>query len=1243
MRCCRTLTPGLILIGLLTWTVVMEGQIRSGAIVGRVVDPNELFLVGVRVTVVDLGTNARFETVTNTSGEYTAPYLQPGVYEVTALAEGFATSKATGIRVGVGETVRANFALSLPSVRTVVEVAANPNVLQTENATVQNTIGSTIIQSVPNITANPFYYATLQPGVSGGHNINNTQTNRAFGIGQESRRQYSEISINGGQQFTNELLLDGVSIQGPNRHEATVVPNPEGVQEVRTIVNSYSAEYGRGQGIITLATKSGTNEFHASAFYRLRNEALNANTFGNNARGIPRQPFKVNQYGGTVGGPIIRNKLFFFTSYEGLRFKSSEDYFGTVPTERERQGDFSQTLVNVSGVPRPLRLYDPFGVAQAGPNLYQRPEIPNAIIPRPNPFIVRLLSYYPLPNRRADDVYNTNNYFLRRLRTFQRDSVNGRIDHYWGKHSFYGTLGIYTGSNLGTSTWGADSDFQGGLSVFDGGLGLIVEDDNYYAALGNTFVASPTLVIDTRYAITRVNSQDAFPTKITDYDQFGIPKELQAIIPEPGTAPRTNFGPWSVLQGDTTQRKQHQITHHIVSSVTMTKNRWVLKFGGEYRVYLTNQGRHGPLQIRSNANHTRELITAAGAGVGVVTPDMAGHAAASLLLGAGDLFFTPDEGNLKHALAHKYGGLYTQNDWQATSRLKINLGLRWDVQPGMTERFDRGCGIDLNQRNPFGTLGKWVCAGRDGAARNFWNASWKDFAPRAGLTYRFSDKFVLRAGYGLTFLAANTGFGPTGFGYGVDMFQNVLDSQEFGLTPAGVLAGKFNEVYRLVPPIGYSPNDPLMYGGMESTFPRGQTQNNPRVQQWNLFLERHMGAMIFSAGYSASKGANLWVTRVPAQSAQVLPRALLDSWRQTYIQNDGRNNPADEQIPNPYQPVGGPLLRFPSVLGRATLSRLESNYPYPHFLGPVGTALSRTIGWSNYHSMVLQVRRALSRGLLFNGHYTWSKSIDFANNELNSGNELVNAGQGGGNFNLTNFRDNYAPSIFDRTHQGTAVVVFELPFGPGKPMPLGNPVLRAVLSGWRIGGVASFSSGTPLQVTGASNGSMNGRPDRLANVPTEVPKELQRWYDGKTTVTLPSGRQITPCNFCFLKYSSDVFRGRVVQTPNGSIQPDIYWLGSSALRFIEIRSRGQGSFNTSFDRTFRPREHLEISFSAEITNLLNHVWFRPNVNRALGATVTQARPGEGLQLGQGQSSDFGTHGTNTFDPRQVQFQLKVKF
>jgi hypothetical protein len=356
--------------------------------------------------------------------------------------EGFAAAKMGEIAVGTAQTVRADVQLQLGSVSNTLEVTDTAKDLQTESATVQNSVGENLIRDVPNITHNPYYYATMQAGVSARANENTTQTMKSFGVGLEARRQFSAISINGGLSFTNEVLLDGLSVVGTTFNEANVVPNPDGIQEVRTSVNNYSAEYGRGQGVISVTTKGGTNEFHGSAFDRLRNDALNANTFGNNQLGIARPVFKANTYGGTVGGPIEKNRMFFFVSYEGLLHSQSIDYWATVPTALERVGNYSRTLENVSGTPTPLQIFDPFNVTQLAPNEYQRAAVPNAIIPNPDPYIEKLMSYYPLPNRPPQDVYNTNNYYLRGVQDYTRNTVNSRLDYRVGKHSLYWTGGL---------------------------------------------------------------------------------------------------------------------------------------------------------------------------------------------------------------------------------------------------------------------------------------------------------------------------------------------------------------------------------------------------------------------------------------------------------------------------------------------------------------------------------------------------------------------------------------------------------------------------------------------------------------------------------------------------------------------------------------------------------------------------------------------------------------------------------
>ena len=328
-----------IVVFLLVWfTAVGLAQVRSGSIVGLVVDPSGAAVPHASVTVLALDTNVKSETRTNVSGEYVVPYLPPGRYSVTVAEQGFIAARTEGIELATAQTVRVDVKLQIGSVASTVEVAATAIELQTESATVQNTVGDALIQELPNLTHNAWYYATLQPGVAARAAANDTQTLRAFGVGQDARRQYSAVSINGGIPFTNDVQLDGLSILSPTFNEATVVPNPDGIQEVRTSVNNYAAEYGRGQGVISVTTKSGTNQFHGSASDRLRNEALNANTFGNNQVSVARPAFKVNTYGGTIGGPIKKDRVFFFTSYEGLKHTQSVDYFAVVPTAARAEG-----------------------------------------------------------------------------------------------------------------------------------------------------------------------------------------------------------------------------------------------------------------------------------------------------------------------------------------------------------------------------------------------------------------------------------------------------------------------------------------------------------------------------------------------------------------------------------------------------------------------------------------------------------------------------------------------------------------------------------------------------------------------------------------------------------------------------------------------------------------------------------------------------------------------------------------
>ena len=395
----------LLVLLVLTCSSAAFAQIRSATITGTVTDPQKAAVPGATVTVTNQDTNVSAEFVTTESGLFTAPYLPAGTYTVTVTLTGFSPYKRTGVAVAATETVRVPVELTVGQLGETVSVSAEAPLLQTDRTSVSGAVGAEMIEALPNITQNPLAYAFLQAGAVPRVSASQTDSLNSFGIGVDGRRQWSAVGINGGRAFTNDIQLDGLPVMGGGYNEAAVVPNTEGLQEVRVISNNFSAEYGRGQAIISMSTKSGTNAFHGNGAYTLRHEKLNANSFENNAREFVKARFRVDDVGGSLGGPILRNRLFFFSSYHGLRNDQTSTQLQTVPTALERAGNFSQTLIrNEAGNPVPARIFDPLNVVQEGPDLFRRAEFPNAIIPNPDPFALRIFSFYPMPNRTPDDV-----------------------------------------------------------------------------------------------------------------------------------------------------------------------------------------------------------------------------------------------------------------------------------------------------------------------------------------------------------------------------------------------------------------------------------------------------------------------------------------------------------------------------------------------------------------------------------------------------------------------------------------------------------------------------------------------------------------------------------------------------------------------------------------------------------------------------------------------------------------------
>jgi Carboxypeptidase regulatory-like domain len=1237
------------LLAILFFPSMAPAQIRAGTVTGTVVDSSKAVVPGASVIVTNEATNVATELVTNDAGVFTAPYLPAGSYTVRVSLPGFATFVRNGIALASTETVRVTVELTVAQASETVTVAAEVPLLQTDRTSVSGAVGAEMIEALPNITQNPLQYAMLQAGAIGRNSTQDTTGLNSFGIGVDGRRNWSAVGINGGRAFTNDIQLDGLPVMGGGYNEAAVVPNTEGLQEVRVISNNFSAEYGRGQAVISMATKSGTNAFHGNGVYLMRNEHLDANTFSNNAQGIAKRQFRVNDIGGAIGGPIRKNSVFFFSSYHGLRNNQESTTLATVPTALERVGNFSQTFIrDENGNPVPARVFDPFNVVQEGPDLYRRVEIPNAIIARPNPATVQMFSFYPLPNRTPDDVFNTNNFEASTVQTVRRHSSNNRVDWRVRNHSIYASGGI----SYATIT----TPRPFGQSPFNGADG-IRSDNNPYFQVGDSIVLSRSLVVDVRYGLSHIDTKAFTGDKegFTDFNAFGVPANLQPLMAFREAAPVVNpngfnggsggGSNWTALSAGTFGTKlEVQSNHSFAGSVTKIRGRWTHKAGTEYRNLLSHYAdpEQASVAIPSPTAHTGgnfnfEYVTANGSAAQQTRINaQRGVNGAALLLGAGLWTIRPGANVLPY-FAQKYFAIYSQNDWRPMPNLTVNLGLRWELQPGPTERENRMSAWDFTRMNPFGTQGAVAFPGMEGYGRNLWDTEYNDWGPRVGAAYSLNKRTVIRGGFGITYLPSNTGYfsGPTD--YGSANFSGGVSQIPYGTDPRGVVVGSFSDPSPVVAAVGGDPNAPQVYGIGESRFTR-QFENG-RSTQWNVFVERSIRSnWNISAGYTASLSRHLLNRSFPIQNLQSIDSAVLASWREQYIASNGTINPATQLVPNPFQPSSGPLLPFAGVLGAATITRQTTLFPYPLLVPGIVNSSDAS---ADYHAMQLRVSRRFSRGMALDATYTWSKNLEDTNTGIEDG-QGFNAGGTATNWDIKNRKNNRMLGLSDVPHRFVSTFLYEIPLSIKSPSSTPMRVVKAIAGDWQVGGTLIWQAGFPISISGASTGAALARPDRVDGADLLLPKALWGWYDGRTPVTLPSGRVITPPNRTYLKYNPDAFVGRVVRTPNGSIVADQYWYGNASQTYDEFRTDPRFNIDISLRRKV-PIAAYSLEVGVDVMNLLNHAQFNGAYTGNLGGTTTTANPALGLVAGMGNANNFGTRGMGTFNPRQMMLRATLRF
>jgi len=952
----------------------------------------------------------------------------------------------------------------------------------------------------------------------------------------------------------------------------------------------------------------------------------------------------------------MKDKLFFSSSYHYLRYNQGFTRLLTVPTALEKVGNFSQTNIrNEAGAAVAAQIFDPWNVTSVGSDQYQRAPIAGANLASiANAYALKMYSYYPDPNRTPDDAFNTNNYQVTVVLPTRRHNLNNRIDYRRGKHSLYGSGGLsyataVTPRPFGTAPFNDAPDTK--------------SDKNPYAQIGDTIVVNPTLVLDIRYGVSRIQTKAVRGNKTgwdaSSYASLGVPANIQPLFLTPGSAPGVNPNAYSGGSGGGSNwyqvsdvgfgnKREQQANHSLSIGATKIRGSWTHKFGMEARNLLSNyqDAEEQSAQIASSYYHVGgnfnfQYATASG-GVGSLVTSNAqrGVNAAALLLGAPSWFIRPGS-NVPPAFSQKYFAFYTQNDWRASAKLTLNIGMRWDLQPGPTERYGRMSAVDLTKSNPFGSSGAVAFPGTSGYSRNLWDTTYDNWGPRFGAAYQLNESTVLRGGLGITYLPSNSGYFSGATDYGSNSFSSGTMELPYGTSPNGVPVIHFWDPHGLNLAVGANAGAPAIYFTSESKFDR--FYKNGRAMQWNFFLEKRFGGSWFtSAGYSASHSGNLMNRAVPINSIQQIPQSTLDAWRASYVASNGVTNPANVQVTNPFQPTdGSPLRTFTGIMAGATIPRVNTLYPYPLF-GP--TQRSMTVASADYNSLQLRLSHAFSKGYFLDVNYTWSKELDNTDNMAD--NQGQNAGfqsVGSGLLDLKNWRNNRRIGLGDIPHRLAATFMADLPFGNGKAVDADNPVFRAIASGWQVGGTWVWQAGAPVAISGASTGAAYPHPDRVAGVPLEVPAELQHWYDGNTTVTLPNGRKVKPTKNTFLKYYAGAFSGRVVQTPNGSYQADQFWYGTVSNTLNDMRGPGRFNIDMSLRRSIRIREGWDLELAAEATNVLNNTQLSGMYSGALGNTQTTTSASSGLAPGMGSSETYGTIGLGTYDPREVILSLKVRF
>src|SRR3989475_3591121 len=1217
----------LVVIALaLTLATALFGQAYFGTVSGELTDATGAVVPGASVVLTDQQKGFTFNATSDSSGRYLFRSIPPGVYTVSAEGKGFAKATSAKFKVDVNDNATTNLTFRVASASQTVEVAAQAQVIQTEDAETGQVVNRRFINDLPLLDRKIESLTALAPGVT---EMNDSCPEPCIG---------TNFVSNGSRGATSDILLDGASATNsePNGGitSVTYLPSPEAVEEFKVQQTNFSAEYGfSGASVVNVVSRSGTNKFHGSVYEFLRDDSLDANDWFANRNGDPMPPLRRHNYGGVIGGPIFKNKTFFFFDYDGLTRTGSSTATGAVPSDAMRTGDFGELCAAQGGTfDRAGRcgadagqIWDtysgtfngtitrstfiPFNniatyASPGGPN----PNVPGNLI---DPVAQKMMTYFPEPNINGGSIYQ--NWFGSGSSHSSNKQFDIKIDHRFTENNLMSAKFAYQYSPSGT---GLDC-FKNFTDPCQGGPGWT----NAHAfAINDTHTFSPTLLLTTTLGFTRgVWHIDAYnPHGENDpLGTLGFPSYLEAngfkgvpaiFIDQYTPAGYTNIGtdPYG-------NYRLGQDTGQLSATLDKVHGRHDIKFGFDGRIHQINY-------IQTNAavgffSFNTDATNACPDGLDLC----GGDSMASFMMGqmtqgcASNGCGSYEEIQFRPATTNYQYGFFAQDNWKVTPKLTLNLGLRYDVTLPRTDRFNHQDWFDPNATSPLngGSLtytnpvtGQPVNIALKGGEvfasskqRTNYVTDWHDFQPRFGFAYQFAPEMVVRGGYGIYYGQSRSGvtgvvpYGSAGFNQYTNVitvspndlatpFVNLNNPFKFGLIqPAGSSLGLLNDV-------GFGANGPLRTPGANQT---------PYEQSWSFGIERELPShILLNAEYIGKKGTHLpfdnsvernylgprvgslpvgdFNAATPCQAG--LSIACLSS---------AVTNPFAGLISDPNSTLGS---SFPQIQYYQLLR------PFPQFTG-VSTE-PQLIANSIYHGLQLTAEKKYSNGLQLLATFTWSKSIDDASAAD------TNVSWAG---SFDSLQDPNKPELerslssFDIPYVIQFSYSYDLPVGHGRAF-LGNMPRWAdlIIGGWKTNGIWRISDGRPLPfflndggqplpTYGAQRPNIVGTPKR---------NHGSDWVDN---------------------YFAD---NSVFQ------RPAPFTLGDARRTLGSVRSPWSFTTNLSVGKQFQIREEMNFEFRVEAKNAFNHPVF--------GTPDTSVG-----------DDTFGTISYTSVGPREIQLGFKFNF